>query len=211
MTVTGESIICLLLTKGYIYCLHSYTSPHRQCCRSYLCLSHLLNPYLMISKWPLFSCYFSLPLNGWGARNLHAVWTKLRRNCDAYTWGSSVGAPQLKQRRELVFVLFQGSRKQTHLNHRWLTAAYTPKGGGRKALAVVLEARLLHIPTYYWIFRVFLGTGKKEVGWQAIAAESQPPSSSTLFPTASCFGHVSGEGAQQTLDSDHSWNCAKYA
>ena len=124
---------------------------------------------------------------------LHAVWAKPCRNCNAYTWGSSVSAPQLKQRWEFVFVLFHCSRKQAHLNHRWLTTAYTLKDSGRKALAVVSEARLLHIATDYWIFLVFLGTGKKELGSQAIAAESQPPSSSTLFPTASYFGHVSRE------------------
>lgn len=125
--------------------------------------------------------------------------------------GSSISASQLKQWWELVFVLFPCSRKQAHLNHRWLTTAYTLKGSGRIALTVVSEARLLQIHTYYWIFVVFLGTVKKDVGSQAIAVESQPPSSSTLFPTASYSRHINEEWVQQILDLENNWNCAKYA
>lgn len=94
--------------------------------------------------------------------HLHAVWAKQSNTEIAMPPpGAQLLASALWLNRpcELLFVLFQCSRKQANLNHRWLATAGTLKGNGGKAQAVVSEVRLLNKPRYY---SIFLGTGKKE-------------------------------------------------
>lgn len=140
---------------AYTHAPHAHM--HTQRC--YLCPSCTLNPFLMTSKCPLFSYSFSLPLNVWEA------WQHFSMQCgQSYAEIAMpppgarllVSTPWLKQHCELLFVLFKHSRKQANLNHRWRTTACTPKGCGRKTLAVDSEARL-----YPGIIEFFLALVKR--------------------------------------------------